>query len=212
MQVYQRRTTTCQRAFDIQAFLSVLLLVNSLLPCHQSFSTVEVKFRTLLSKCQLQFTWGSGHSALWNLSHFNTSVHAFSLFVLWICTKRSMTSFTWANQTLMMWSMSLAEMSSGPHCQPIKGEYCHFWSILKTFSLHGIPEHLLAGVDPGFTSVWIWYGRLYPECQVYVERSKNRVLLVSKPPFRGQGEGLVWGGLLVWGRHHIRRVHLGVWA
>ena len=32
--------------------------------------------------------------------------------------------YTWATQTLMMWSMSLADMSSGPHCQPTRGGYC----------------------------------------------------------------------------------------
>ena len=112
---------------------------------------------------QIDLTWGSGHSALWNLSHFNTSPHAFSLFVLWICAKDTCKTSLTTPTTLMMWSMSLAEMSSGPHCQPIREGHCHLCRIfLKTFSLHGIPEHLLAGVDPGLTSVWIWNGRLHP--------------------------------------------------
>ena len=96
--------------------------------------------------------------------------------------------------------------------------------LKNTFSLHGIPEHLLAWVDPGLTGVWIGYGRLHPawliikyECSaVGVALSsfttvswQNERVPNLLPPFCGQGKGLVWGGLLVWGRHHVCRVHLG---
>ena len=78
----------------------------------------------------------------------------------------------------------------------------------KTFSLHGIPEHLLAGVDPCLTSIWIWYGGLHPAWLIMMKPEMNGCQFLL-PPFCGQGEGLVWGGLLVWSRHHVCRVHLG---
>ena len=53
----------------------------------------------------------------------------------------------------------------------------------KTFSLHGIPEHLLAGVDPSLTSVRVGDGRGLPLC--------------------GQRKGLVRRRLLVGGGHHV---------
>ena len=54
---------------------------------------------------------------------------------------------------------------------------------LPALPLHGVPEHLLAGVDPG--------------------RSSLRVGDAGGLPLCGEREGLVWGRLLVSGGHHV---------
>ena len=64
----------------------------------------------------------------------------------------------------------------------------------KTFSLHGIPEHLLAGVDPCLTSIWIWYGGLHPERLITMKQEMN----VTNICHLSVGKGNGWSGEGCW--------------